>query len=277
MVNGTAVWDGVAVTTKRVAQSQTTLLDQGLSPSSRTKGETKERMTAPSPEKEVDMRPDTDIEQLMAVLHEETKNGAGSKMSEVQRAAREKEAEMRDGQQRDKVEALKQDDGEITVRHEVFHIKRNTSDGSIIPTEDINPERAQLECPHMEDRPQGPTCAVQEEMKMPSLEEPVTPAEVTECWDEYVAPTADDMHDGESSSKLIFASLLSNTQAHLKLSGQHDSQTGWHFPAGPGLAEEVQCPLWQFPAVSYYPPIEPTVPFEGEDQNFFTFVIFPLK
>ncbi|XP_039642863.1 protein angel homolog 1 isoform X3 [Perca fluviatilis] len=314
VVNGKTVWHGGAVTTRSFTESQKTLLDQWLSPSSETKGETKERMKEPSPEKEDEIRPDK--KQLMAVLHEETKNEDASKMSEVKSALKEKEAETRNEQQQDEVEAStqvdreiskkedneiskkegreisKQEHREITIHHEVFHMKQNTEDGSIFPTEDISPEQdlgAPLECLQAEDSTKETTRSVQEKMKIPSLEESVTPAvpsiqdtthpvqeqilihhleesmapakttaEVTECWDEYLAPTAD---GGESSSLLLLSSLLSNTQT-LLLSGQHDTPTSWHFPAGPGLAEEVQCPLWQFPALSYYPPIEPIVPFE---------------
>lgn len=298
--NGTAVWDGGAVTTRRFAQSQTTLLDQWLSP----KGETKERMKEPSPEKEDNMRPDADKEQLIAVLHE-----AASKMSEVQPAVKEQEAETRNEPRQNNVKDPEQDDGEI-IHREVFNVKQNAEDGCILPTEDINPEQelgAQLERLLMEDSTRESAYPVQKTIKTPSLEDSATPAElgiqettgpiqeqiqtprveesttpakttaeVTECWDEYVAATADEMHGGESS-KLIFASLLSNTQTHLKLSGQHDTQSDWHFPAGPGLRKEVQCPLWPFPAMSYYPPIEPTVPFEGENQNLFTIVIIPQQ
>ena len=108
-------------------------------------------------------------------------------------------------------------------------------------------------------------------MLIPGAEEFVSEAEtvvkVTECWDEYLAD-----NDGAPSSDLVFTSLLANTE-NLTFSGQHDTQTGWHFPAGPGLADEVQCPLWQFPAVSYYPPAELTMPFEGESLiSPFTFI-----
>ncbi|TDG98766.1 hypothetical protein EPR50_G00203720 [Perca flavescens] len=305
VVNGKTVWHGGAVTTRSFTESQKTLLDQWLSPSSETKGETKERMKEPSPEKEDEMRPDK--KQLMAVLHEQTKNEDASKMSEVTSALKEKEAETRNEQQQDEVEAStqvereiskkedneisNQEHREITIHHEVFHMKQNTEDGSVFPTEDISPEQAlgaPLECLQTEDSTQETTRSVQEKLKIPSLEESVTPAvpsiqdithpvqeqiqihleesmapakttaEVTECWDEYLAPTAD---GAESSSLLLLSSLLSNTQTFL-LSGQHDTPTSWHFPAGPGLAEEVQCPLWQFPSLSYYPPIEPIVPFE---------------
>ncbi|XP_037603061.1 protein angel homolog 1 [Sebastes umbrosus] len=290
VANGSAARDGGAVTTRSFTQSQKPRLDQWVSPSSGTKGETKERMKEPSPEKEDDTRPDTDKEQLTAVLHEETQNEDASKMSEV------KSTETRNGQQQEKVEAPREEVGDMTIHHEVFHMKPNIEDGSIFPTEeDINLVQAlgaQLECLQTEESTQETTSPAQEKIKIPSVEESMTPAEsstqetirpvqeqikmpsveetpaktpavVTECWDEYdVALTADEMHGGESSSKLVFSCLLPNTQTHLNLGGQHDTQTGWHFPAGPGLAEEVQCPLWQFPAQSYYPPVEPTVPFE---------------
>ncbi|XP_070836203.1 protein angel homolog 1 [Chaetodon trifascialis] len=275
VVNGRAMWDGGAVTTRTFTQSQTALLDQCLSPSSGMKGERKERMTEASPEKEDDRRQDSDKEQLMAVQHEDRRNEAALKRSEVQPAVNDNKAEARSGPQQDKVDARKQEEGEITVHHEVSRMKENTEDGPILPAEDINPEQelvAQLECLQRDEesvtpaerRIQDTTGPVQ--IQIPSVKESVTPAKTTaataaECWDEYVLAAAGDMHGGESSH-LVFASLPSNTHTHPTLSGKHDTQTGWHFPAGPGLAEEVQCPLWQFPPVSYYPPTEPTVPFE---------------
>lgn len=286
MVNGTAVWDGGVIATKKFTQSQTALLDQWVGQSSGTKRETKERMTDPSVEKE-----DLDRKQLMAALHEEPEN---SKMSE---AVKESEAEAGNGPQQDKLEAPKQED----ILKITFE---KTEDGNNFPTEELT---AQLECLQTEDCIQETTCQVQKKAEMPSMEDSLTPAEpspqaticlveqqiqipsmeesvmnpahtttaeVTECWDEYVAPAADVMHGGESSQ--LFVSLLSDSQSHLKLSGEHDAQTGWHFPAGPGLTEEVQCPLWQFPGASYYPPTEPLVPFEGEDLNLFTVEMLSL-
>ncbi|XP_068577764.1 protein angel homolog 1 [Cebidichthys violaceus] len=290
-VNGKAVWDGGAVTTRRVTQFQNTLLDKGLSPSGGTEGETKERMKEPrGPEREDDTMPG---EQLVAVLHEETENGAASTMSEVRSTL----TETRSGLRQDKVEAPEQKVRETTIHHELLQMMQNTEDGIIVPTGDISPEKAlgaQLERLRKEDSREETTSPVQDRIKMLSLEESVTPAEqsrqeptrpvqqqiqipsadestnfpaesaagVTECWDEYWASTADEAHGGESGSELSFSCLLSNTQSRLKPGGQHDAQTSWHFPAGPGLAEEVHCPLWQFPVASYYPPMEPTVPFE---------------
>ncbi|XP_059209337.1 protein angel homolog 1 [Centropristis striata] len=285
VLDGKAVWDGAAVTTTRFTQSQNTLLDQWLSPSIGTMGERKERMKEPTSEDEADMKLDTDKEQLMAVLHEETNNEAASEM-ELISAVKQKETE--NGQQQEKVELPEHNGGEITIHHDELLVKQNTKDESIFPTEDVSPEQdfgAQLECLQKVDNTQQTSSPMQEKLQILSLEESVAPAEpstpettlpvqeqiqsseesvapaeVTECWDEYVLPTADDMHGGESCSKLVFSSLLFDTQTNLKL--QHGPQAGWHFPAGPGLAEEVQCPPWQFPAVSYYPPTEPTVPFE---------------
>ncbi|KAM6917306.1 protein angel homolog 1 isoform 1-T1 [Lycodopsis pacificus] len=283
-VNGKAVWDGGAVTTRRVTQFQKALLDQGLSPSSEMERGMKEPRGT---EKEDDTRPK---EQLVAVLHEETENGTASVMSEVKST----ESGTRSGLQQDYVEAPEQKVGEITIHHEVLQMMQNTEDGIIVPTGDISPEKnigAQFGCLQKEDSTEETTSPVQDKIKMLSLEESVTPAEQSRqettgpvwhqiqipsadesttsaesaagvTWDEYWAPTADEAHGGESGSELSFPCFLSNTQSHLKLSRQHDTQTSWHFPAGPGLAKEVHCPLWQFPVASYYPPTEPTVPFE---------------
>ncbi|XP_068436564.1 protein angel homolog 1 isoform X2 [Clinocottus analis] len=225
-------------------------------------------MKEPSPETESDARPVADKQQCVAVLHEETKNGATSRMSELKSTLIKEEAETSNGLQQDRVEAPKQKVGEITI-HEVLHMKQNTEDGIIFQTGDIGPENAlgaQLECWPKEGRAQKTTSPVQEKIQMPSAEESTTPpktaSKVTECWDEYVTLAAEEIHGGESNTKLTFPCLPSNTQSCLKLSRQQDTQASWHFPVGPGLAEEVQCPLWQFPVASYYPPMEPNVPFE---------------
>lgn len=231
-------------------------------------------MKEPSPEKEDDTRPNADEEQLMSALHKETNSEAAIKMSEDQSAVKEREAEVRDRQEKDSVETPKQEDGEITIIHEVLHMKQNTADGNIFQAESKSSEQAlsaQLKCLQTEDSIQETTSPVQEHIQIQSVEESLNPAvtstitQITECWDEYAAPTADDMHDGASSSELVFSSLCSNAQDQLNFCGQHNAQAGWHFPVGPGLAEEVQCPLWQFPTLSYYPPVEQTLTFEGEN------------
>ncbi|XP_023139140.2 protein angel homolog 1 isoform X2 [Amphiprion ocellaris] len=288
-VNGTAVWDGGGVTTKTFTQSETTPLDLWLSPNSDSKGQTKERVKKSNSEKEDVTRPDVDKELLMAVLHN-TKNDTALKMCEVQSEVEEIKTENRHGPQQEKAEIPSMQDGEITIHYSVPNWKQEN--GHISPTEDINPEQTlgeQLKSLQTEDNTQESSCLVQEQTQIQASEESVviadisttettwsakgqiqiphkkkshSPAEVTECWDEYVVPAADETCNGANNSKMIFASLLSNAWTDLDLSRQNDAQTAWHFPAGPGLAEEVQCPPWDYPAMSYYPSTEPTMPFE---------------
>ncbi|KAM4541820.1 protein angel homolog 1 isoform 1-T1 [Odontesthes bonariensis] len=232
VVNGTSVWEGGAGTVG-FTESQTTLPDQW----GETKGETKERVNEQVTQ-DNNTWPDMDKELLTAVLQKYPKNNAASRISGVHCA------------QQGEVQGPKQEKPDMEDQH--------TS------TEDISPEQAllaQIKCLQIEDGIQETACTVQEQMQ--TVKESVTPLEATrttECWDEYVVSTAGAASDGVDSSPLVFASLLPNTETYLKLPEQHDTQTGWHFPVGPGLTEEVQCPLWHFPAASYYPQIE--VPFE---------------
>ncbi|XP_071375670.1 protein angel homolog 1 [Centroberyx affinis] len=269
VVNGKAVWDGGGVPARRFTQSQTTLLDHRLSSSSGPRGQTGEGMKEQAgPGKEADTRPDMDKQQLKAVLpHEETKNEPILKKSEVQGAVEEKEAEMSDGKQKDKVEAPKEEDQEITIQLEELHMKQNMEDGTIAPTEKISPAQdlcKQLQCLSVEDGIAETTCPMEGERYIPSMEESVTPdqaaASATESWDEYIIADTDEMLAGASGPKLDLVSLLSDP--HSEDSLVQSSQAGWHFPAGPGLADVVQCPLWQFPPVSYYNPLQPTLAFE---------------
>nr|XP_020485790.1 protein angel homolog 1 [Labrus bergylta] len=287
VVNGKAVWDGGAVKTRRFTQTQTSLLDQWLSSSSGTETEKKERMKEPVPEEKCDTRPHTDKEELIPVLQ----NDATSKNSDVQPAER-RNGKVHDDQE----EAPEKETRKIPHEFEEYYVTQHTQEGSVFRTEDITPQQdlcAQLECLKMEESAPETISSVLEKLEKPSLEDPATsaqtniqeatcqtqeqtqlptvtelkapdktPAEITEFWDDYLLPAADEMQEGGSSSKLVFASPLFNTQTHLQICNEHDTQTGWHFPAGLGLAEEVQCPLWQFPAVSYYPPLEPTAQFE---------------
>lgn len=280
------VCDGGALSALTFTQSQTTMSDQQISPGSGAKEEKKES----SPEKEDGERPNTDKEQLITVLLDE----AVSKGSDEPPAAKDKEVEIRNRHQQDNLEDSKHDDGEI-VCHNVSYINHNKEDECIPLKGDINPDQvpgAQLKCMLMEGKTGESTCNVQktimdtslgekmqEQTQRPHVEKSATlansTAEETVCWDEYMAPVADEMPEGERSEQ-IFTSLLSDVQTHLMLSSQHDTQMTWHFPAGPGLSDEVQCPLWPLPAMSYYPVSEPTVPFEGEDQNFVTAIEFTV-
>ncbi|XP_061600309.1 protein angel homolog 1 [Cololabis saira] len=85
-----------------------------------------------------------------------------------------------------------------------------------------------------------------------------TTSTVTECWDEYMIPTGNPFSDVVGNSELVFSPLLSGAQTPIKLCPQQHEETTWHFPAGPGLAEEESCQLWSGPVASYYPPMEQT-------------------
>lgn len=108
-------------------------------------------------------------------------------------------------------------------------------------------------------------------------------AEVTECWDEYNAFSCDTSKDsGENRSGLYFVPPVCSSE--LSQSEQQLTQPGYHFAVGPGLVNEVQCPLWQFPALSYYPTMAQTIPFEViwrvwediEDTSAPAFIPFPF-
>lgn len=285
MVNGTAVCHGGALSTLSFTQSQTTLSDQQISPGSGAKEKKKES----PPENEDRERPNADKELLITVLLEE----AVSKGSDEPSAAKDKEVEIRNRHQQDNLEDTKHDGGEI-VCHTVSYMNHNKEDECIPLKGDINPEQVpwpQLKFLLMEGKTSESTCNVQKTIMNTSLRETMQEqvhqphvekstiakptVEETVCWDEYMSPVANKMPDGERSEQ-IFASLLSDVQTHLMLSGPHDTQMTWHFPAGPGLSEEVQCPLWPLPAMSYYPVSDPTVPFEGEDQKVVTAIEFTI-
>ncbi|XP_041827421.1 protein angel homolog 1 [Melanotaenia boesemani] len=241
VVNGTAVWNGDAVTV-RFAKSQTPLLDQW----EETKGETKERVKVQDREQDSNTKPNTNKEPLTADLLEAKKNNPALKMSLVHSALQEA------------VEALKHVNGEVSPLEKNMQettcavqeqIQIQTLDVSVTPPKDSMNNRS-----------------AEEQLKTPNMKESQTPAkttsQVSECWDEYVITVANATSDGLGSSETVFASLLANTENHLKLDKQHNRQTGWHFPVGPGLSQEVQCPLWHFPAASYYPQMQSTMPFE---------------
>ncbi|XP_041667843.1 protein angel homolog 1 isoform X2 [Cheilinus undulatus] len=272
VVVGKAVWDGGTVTTRELTQSHTTLLDQCLSSGSGMEAETKERMKEQIPEMKCITNSNKD-KNLFAV-QENVKNGDAPNKSDVHPVERDEEGESGYWQLQDKVEALENGCRKITHQDERCHVKKNTEEGSVIVKDGITLKQelcAQFDCLNMEENTfpvqekleqpsseacvvlaepsiRETSCQVQEQTKTPIMKESKTPAGVAECWDEYSLPAEDE--------------VLTNAQTHLEINKQHDSQTGWHFPAGPGLAEEAWCPLWQFPAVSYYPPLEPTGLFE---------------
>lgn len=131
----------------------------------------------------------------------------------------------------------------------------------------------------VEDNTQENTCPVQKTIRSPSLEESEAPTqhrlqqphspveEPKECWGKYdfLIP------DITETSKLLCEFASANTQMHPKLSGEC-AEPYLHVPAGPGLAQAMQCPLLQFNAIYCYLPKQLLSTFEG-DQNAFTTVI----
>lgn len=252
------MWDGVGVTAKRFIHSQSAPLEF-LSSASGSKGETKERVEEPSQEKEdQNTRPYMDRDPPTAVFHEDAKNDAALNMGVVQSAGREEEegAGKGHGPQEEKVEGSKEEDEEITMHFKVMHMKEVTED-----------QHVSLSVTPAEDKIQETARSQEEQIHIPNMDIPPTAPEVTECWDEYILTTPDETPGGASSSKLVFTSLLSNTQTDV--SSKDYSQTGWHFPAPPGLPEEVYSPLCNFPSMSHYPPVDSTVPYEGENRVVF--------
>lgn len=248
MVDVKAEWDD---TTRRFTDSQAAQVDQWLSPAGGSTGETKERVSDLSLEEGKNTRPDVNEELLLADKH--TVSDGASKMTEVQSEVKQKETGKRHGASQENLEASRQEDGEMITHHKMG------GNGGISPTEEITPQQ-ELEA---QDRIQETTC---------HLQKTKSAVEEAEHWDEYLVPAVDESHNS-TNSKFVFHSLLSDAQAHFKLSEQHNVQTSWHLPVGPGLTEEVQCPLLAFPSMSYYPRAEPV--FEGEDEGsfFFFFVI----
>uniref|UniRef100_A0A3B3DXK3 Angel homolog 1 (Drosophila) n=1 Tax=Oryzias melastigma TaxID=30732 RepID=A0A3B3DXK3_ORYME len=104
------------------------------------------------------------------------------------------------------------------------------------------------------------SCSAEDQLQTPSKKSPQTSvenvSEVSECWDEYALPFRKEASDGATAPQFSPSSL------HLQHVEAHEDQTCWHFPQGPGLMQEIQCKPWEFPAMSYYLPVEPTEPFE---------------
>lgn len=223
-------------------------------------------MKAPSPGKEEGSPPDTDKEELMAVLCERTKNEGLSERNEVQRGVMEKEAEMNDGNQQDTTNTPEHDIQQTTVLFEELQVKQNREEGNVSTEMGPQERMAHVDQKPAEDVTPETVCSLEEQMARQSIEESKPPVEATavevECWDEYKVSNVD--ATGANSLSFVLASLLSESETLCEDGSLQHEPTAWHFPAGPGLADELQCPLWQFPTMSYYPPLEQPVPFEGE-------------
>lgn len=85
----------------------------------------------------------------------------------------------------------------------------------------------------------------------------------SECWDEYIAETDNTCKNSSETHPIcLVPPVHSSKTPDMLLNAPHLTQPGYHFAVGPGLANEVQCPLWHFPTHSYYPTMENSLPFE---------------
>lgn len=264
LVNGTAVCDGGAVRAGQPVHSDPPA--QQLASCTGSCGETGERM---STQREKETESGTDTEQCLTVLPHQT-NQEQSKVTAVLEDlpkppndvnSSDQEVSIKDddplalennteglsstltGTEKMLCEQFEQlqtkDTGETTVQFEIPSLKELLSSPKGRSEEATGPE-------------QTPVQFVQDSTVMPS-----------ECWDEYIAETADMSKNNSETHPICFvppAHSSQTTKMLLKAPGL--TQPGYHFAVGPGLASEVKCPLWQLPTLSYYPTMETSLPFE---------------
>ncbi|XP_077477429.1 protein angel homolog 1 isoform X2 [Stigmatopora argus] len=143
------------------------------------------------------------------------------------------------------------------------HYSANTSDSKEEKDSQATPkeETEQTHCPlkepdietTVEDNQQQRIYLMESLLKMEGLEESANQSitQETEHRDE-----PDVILKGVTNSNQKQTSLLSVAQTH------RDTKCGWHFPAGPGLVDEIHCPHWHFPTISYYPSVDQMRPFD---------------
>ncbi|KAM4724508.1 protein angel homolog 1 [Anableps anableps] len=238
-VNGKAVWDGDTVTV-RCTQSETTMQDQS--------GGTNERLKEAVPKQGIPC-PKVDEETLPAVLQMGVRSDAAAEMTEMQTVVEE---EGEDPKMRNEEKVVLPD---IIDRNQNEKDLSTSGDNisALLDTLTVTGNMEKTNCPEQN---QSQTESTKEMLQASDTHNSKSP---DECWDEYVVGTGD---VPPGISELALNSLYAGSQMYLKIHEQRDAQTGWHFPVGPGLAQEVFCPQWSFPAASYYTTVEPPVPFE---------------
>lgn len=132
------------------------------------------------------------------------------------------------------------EDGEVTTR-------RSAADGDVSPAASQSSEQAptaRLQCLHTEDGAQEDTGRQPPHTHSAEVPPPVPATQVTECWDAYEGPTAEDAELPHPSPSF---------------------EAGGPDAGFPGLAEDTWCSPWRLPAGSYYPPVEQILPLEGNN------------
>lgn len=169
--------------------------------------------------------------------------------------------------QQDQVEDTRQNKGE-SVDQSMSIMENKKEDVYISSAGGINAEqelRLLLKHMQMDGRTRGESLGekVQEQVHVPrEVKETLADARDGEmvCWDEQIVVCGAKQTSSGERSEPTFIYKRFDTQGQ-----QNNVQVNWHFCTGPGLTEEVRCPLWQLPPMSYYPVLEPTGPFQGAD------------
>ncbi|XP_038147303.1 protein angel homolog 1 isoform X2 [Cyprinodon tularosa] len=232
-VNGKAACNGDTASV-RSPKPGTAMQDQSR--------EIKEKLKEPDPKEE---EPISTVlqedERLSAEVLSTSEEGEGPKMNE------EVVLHDMDGDQNKRDQSSSLVDHQNVQQEVVALLKCLNMDGSTQKTNCSEQNKSQTEIfdDSLGETPQVPNT----ERKNPS--EPASA--VTECWDDFTFSAGDLAVDREKNS---------NSQSRLKSGQQLVQQTGWHFPVGPGLTQEVFCPQWSFPAASYYTSMESNFPFE---------------
>ncbi|XP_049595399.1 protein angel homolog 1 [Syngnathus scovelli] len=149
-------------------------------------------------------------------------------------------------------------EADINMSEAQYPAMENASKGVEVTQETPKEEIGQMHCPlvhpnnkETESEDDDFICLIEALARTESAVEPGNaPAQQSECWDEY--------------DPLMFPGVANWQQTSLLSSAENRRHppSGWHFPAGPDGKEEIFCPRWQFPTLSYHPSLEQTTPFE---------------
>uniref|UniRef100_A0A3P9HAB5 Angel homolog 1 (Drosophila) n=1 Tax=Oryzias latipes TaxID=8090 RepID=A0A3P9HAB5_ORYLA len=236
VVKGTADWDGASLTVS-LLPSQTTLLHHS--------GETKKRV-----EKEKKHALNTDMES-----HEGPRQDADSEITVLQRdAGNPNEDSDKKQDSEDGCSSTVDGAGLEAEQLKSLQTQSHVQEEKLTTVEQIQIQTSQSPAGSSEH-----SCSADGQLHTSSKKNLQTLAEtvseISECWDEYTLLSGEERYNTASAPQLTQSSLPSGTQAHLQR--VEEEQTCWHFPHGPGLTQEIQCKPWEFPALSYYLPVEP--------------------
>ncbi|XP_062325923.1 protein angel homolog 1 isoform X2 [Osmerus eperlanus] len=293
LINGGGLWDGeVGVPTRRFTKTQTSLLDMWISGTVKAKKETREMLNEGEPGTEEK----NGIKEIKNGIKEE-KNGI---KEEKARPAMEEEEnpvkpEMEDRlTEKSEVQVAKQEDADVITELQEGRVGEEIEDTivkvisemltmdtaeetELVSMEECNnsgqAQESLVKTPELPNGDQNQSVIdntteesgaslldLQVDMLLTVNKAQVQEGEgfaqikvftMEEHWDEYI--DTDALYSGTCGPGTDLRPRDRPSQPH---------QAGWHFPIGPGLGEVVYCPAWQFPAMSYYPTVQETMPFE---------------